>query len=308
MKGFITIATGRDKYYIMAHNLLLSYRYHAKVRVPFAILCDRHNEWTNDFDQVVIIDNPLRSFMDKMRIFDLSPFDETIFIEADCLIYRDLYALWDIFKDSPDLGVLGDIFPLDSDDGWWKLENLGELKDKVDYKMDCQGGVLYVRNTGKGLPAFLETCRYIRSHYQDYRFRIFETVPQDETILTLASAVHHYRPVKRWVEVFAFYPETRFHHLDMCSGTLDYEWTRFPGTRYQNSFLIHFGTAHVLNGWIYNREAFKLRKKPLQFSDWVDFCMIWLRCKVNHSKPLKTISRLFSRQFRSKLALEKESL
>ena len=30
-KGFVTIATGRDEYYRLAHNLLLSYKYSPKV-------------------------------------------------------------------------------------------------------------------------------------------------------------------------------------------------------------------------------------------------------------------------------------
>lgn len=133
-RGFITVATGRELYFIMAHNLLLSYRYHAKTPVPFAILCDRQNEWTADFDQVVIIDRPANSYFDKMRILDLSPFDETIFIDADSLIYRDLTPLWDLFKDGPDVGVLGTVLPLDDGTGWWDIQNLGELGGRVDYK------------------------------------------------------------------------------------------------------------------------------------------------------------------------------
>ena len=52
-KGFVTIATGRDEYYRLAHNLLLSYKYFTKSPLPFALLCDRENEYTSDFDQIV---------------------------------------------------------------------------------------------------------------------------------------------------------------------------------------------------------------------------------------------------------------
>lgn len=39
--GFLTIATGDEKYYKMAANLLQSYRYFSKPLFPFAILADR---------------------------------------------------------------------------------------------------------------------------------------------------------------------------------------------------------------------------------------------------------------------------
>ena len=49
MKGFVTIACGKDEYYQMACNLLKSYKLHNPDGVPFAILCDRENEYTKQF-------------------------------------------------------------------------------------------------------------------------------------------------------------------------------------------------------------------------------------------------------------------
>lgn len=47
-RGFFTIATGDEKYYRFANNLLKSYRLH-NTKYPFAILCDRENQYTKDF-------------------------------------------------------------------------------------------------------------------------------------------------------------------------------------------------------------------------------------------------------------------
>ena len=52
-KGFVTIATGKEMYYAMARNLLMSYRFHNHGGPPFAIICDRENNYTEDFDDVV---------------------------------------------------------------------------------------------------------------------------------------------------------------------------------------------------------------------------------------------------------------
>ena len=97
------MATGKRLYYILARNLLISYRLHNPDPQPFALICDRRNEITEEFDDVVIMDSPSFSFNDKLRLADLTPYDETIFIDADCLVVRNLSGLWDIVKDSPEL-------------------------------------------------------------------------------------------------------------------------------------------------------------------------------------------------------------
>lgn len=101
-RGFVTIATGGEIYYKLARNLLCSYRFHNPDGLPFAIICDEENKFTSGFDDVVLMDNPSFSPVDKLRLSDLAPYDETIFIDSDCLVYRNLDGLWDILKNSPD--------------------------------------------------------------------------------------------------------------------------------------------------------------------------------------------------------------
>ena len=288
-KGFITVATGSEKYYILAYNLLRSFRYHSKSPMPFAILCDRHNTWTEAFDEVVTIENPAFSFFDKLRILDLSPFDETIFIDADSLVYKDLSGLWDLFKNSPDVGVLGAKYPIDSNEGWWKAENLGDLRDKVDYKITCQGGIYFIRNNGKDLPAFIETCKFIQDHYLDYHFSIFETKLEDETILCLASAVHHFLPVTSWQEVFVYYQESRIIKSNILSGELVIIMEKEPDVLRDNALLIHFGTTYALNRWHYKKAVFMLKSGGVRLSNFWEYCSL----RLSHAlkKVIKTISR-----------------
>lgn len=303
MKGFLTLATGKDLYYILAHNLLLSYRYHTKKSTPFAILCDRENEWTADFDQVILIDNPSYSYMDKIRIMDLSPYEETIFLESDCLIYRDLDELWSIFKDSPDLGLLGRTYPKDSKKGWWKDENLGALREKVDYKVICQGGLYYIRNKGKDLPAIQKTIEFIKEQYFSYHFSIFDTVLEDETILCLAAAVHHIRPVCNWLDVFVYYPEAVFSKVDIRKGALKAFWSEGDGGEYSHSFFIHFVTSNTLsptsNG-LYYREVYRLKKKPNWKLDLRNALTVRGRKLVNHSRFFHAVANLFPKELRNK--------
>lgn len=294
-RGFITVATGKDRYYIMAHNLLRSCRFHSKSPVPFAIICDRTNEWTAGFDSVILLDASAGAYVDKMRILDLSPFDETLFIDADSLVYRDLNEMWPLFEGAPDVGVVGATFPLYSEKGWWDVKNLGELRDKVDYKLICQGGVYFVRKNGKELPGFIETCRYIEQHYFEYHFSMCGYVLADETIFSLASCVHHFKPVTHWTEVFAYYPYTKDLVADMLSGVLEFNWTEFPVRRYKNAFLIHFGTAHVLHRWLYKREVFKLKRGPVGLSNIGDYLLLWGRHMWG--KLVMTLGRFFNKKY-----------
>ena len=302
-KGFVTVATGSESYYILAYNLLLSYRYQSKSPMPFGILCDRHNVWTEAFDEVVIIDNPANSFADKLRILDLSPFDETIFVDADCLAYRDLNGLWEFFSDSPDVGLLGRSFPAESEYGWWKAENLGELRDFVEFKNVCQGGVYFVRNNGKDLPAIKETCQFIANHYLDYHFSIFEDVPEDETILCLAAAVHHIVPVLEWNVLFAYYPEALGLSANIRKGHLRYMWKDGTGEPNTTAYLIHFGTRNTFlpnSDGLYNREIYRLRYRPYWHKEVKDSVVLCIRNLVNKSPVCHTLANLFPKELRNK--------
>lgn len=106
MKGFVTLATGNIHYYQLACNLLKSYRYRGG-KYPFAILCDRANEYTRTFEKVIILENPDFCYLDKFKILIDSPFEENIFIETDCLAYKNLDIFWDYFKNATDFSSFG---------------------------------------------------------------------------------------------------------------------------------------------------------------------------------------------------------
>ncbi len=85
IRGFITVATGKKHYYELAALLLLSYRRASANPMQFAIIAEEENEFTDSFDLVILTSETEHSFMNKLLVMKLSPFDETIFIDADCL-------------------------------------------------------------------------------------------------------------------------------------------------------------------------------------------------------------------------------
>ena len=192
-KGFITIATGNEKYYILARNLLRSYKNNCKNEdIPFCIICDRKNEYTEEFDDVVIIENPNNSYMDKLLLYKYSPYEETIFIDADSLILADPSCLWNDFSNSDDVSCYGVSLPLDSDKGWFDYENCGDYKDQIKFLIDLHGGIYYFRKSKRCEQIFKQAIS-IASEYTKYKFKNFSK-PADEPVMAFSMAISHCCP------------------------------------------------------------------------------------------------------------------
>ena len=192
-RGFVTIATGNEKYYKLAFNLLCSYRLHCvDDRIPFAIICDEENIYTKAFDHVVLMDNSQKSFMDKLYLFKYSPYDETIFIDADSLFLNSPEKLWIDFADMDDVSCYGAALPLDSDKGWFSYEGSGKYKDRLEFLVSLHGGLYYFRKTARAQKIF-ELAIKLAEEYCEYGFLFFEK-PADEPVIAMAMAVFHCLP------------------------------------------------------------------------------------------------------------------
>lgn len=138
-KGFVTIATGQERYYKLARNLLHSYRLFAKDPFPFAIISDRENEYTSEFDKVIVISDASNSYNDKLKLFRELPFEETIFIDADSLAYGDLNTWWDIFCDAGDFSLFGYAWrDLNCGRGWFIPSGMKQYGTDISFIPDFQ--------------------------------------------------------------------------------------------------------------------------------------------------------------------------
>lgn len=200
-RGFVTVATGDDRFYRIARNLLFSYRLFSKEPLPFALIADRENELAAGFDRVVVISDAEKNYNDKLKLFRELPFDETIFVDADCLAYGDLNDWWEIFADAGDFAAFGcSIDDLTSSDGWFDPAGMREFSEKITFIPNFNGGVYYLRNTENCAKVF-EIANYCATRYADYSFRKFKE-PADEPLLALGAAVCGFRPVERTELVF----------------------------------------------------------------------------------------------------------
>ena len=191
-RGFVTIATGNERYYRMAVALLHSYRLHARDNTPFAILCDRENEYTREFDTVVVMEHCHSSYMDKLQLGHYSPYEESIFIDADALFLKDPSVLWEDFRSEADFSCYGKTLPTDSMDGWYDCSRLWDLTAQVNYGIQMHGGLYYFRKTDMCRRIF-DRAIHLANNFFQYGF-LFCTKPADEPVLALSMALAKVEP------------------------------------------------------------------------------------------------------------------
>lgn len=198
-RGFVTIATGHDQYYEMAVRLLRSYRKAAADALPFAIICDRRNGYTEEFDQVILMEQANRSYMDKLLLYRYAPFDETIFIDADSLVLVDPAGIWEDFADADDVSCYGCTYPLDSDRAWFSYDKCGAYRKDIQFLIDLHGGIYFLRK-GERCRAIFEKAIELAGQYRQYGFKNFED-PADEPVLAMSLALHRSRPCDKPMRV-----------------------------------------------------------------------------------------------------------
>lgn len=191
-RGFVTIATGDPKYYQLAVNLLRSYRLNSNDPSPFSLICDRDCAEAREFDSFVLIEDAKHSYLDKLFLDRYTPYEETIFIDADSLILKDTSVLWDDYADYQNFSCYGKTLPLDSKEGWFLYEDMGELQQQLAFGISMHGGLYYLRKSNKCTDIFV-SARYFAENYSKYKFSMF-TKPADEPVLALSMALSGIAP------------------------------------------------------------------------------------------------------------------
>lgn len=205
-RGFVTVATGNDRYYRMARNLLHSYRDNCKEQIPFALITDKDSECAKEFDDVVILKDATCSWMDKMRILDSCPYDENIFIDADCLIYHDVNYLWGLFRDADDFSCFGKALPLNCKDwdGWFTKESIAGGYD-IHFITHLHGIIYFIRK-GTAIEQLQTICEDIITNYHKMTFKGFNDRLADEPVFALAMAIQNLKPIHKKPEDYCFVP------------------------------------------------------------------------------------------------------
>lgn len=259
-RGFVTLTTGNIKYYNMALNMLKSFRLH-NPGVPFAIICDRENEVTAQFDDVIILEKANGDYRDKFLLLVNSPYDESIFIEPDCLIYRNLDFFWELLSKESDFSCFG------WNDGglkcWFKttetmdrlLNIIPEIGDNPDAPL-FNPGYFFIRKGDKCKKMYNDCIDIAKKLLSDNILNSYEPILcnkklRDDPIFNIAMTLNGFicNAKPKEGKCISLPSKYTINSIDLKKGKLDV--TDKKGKEFKDCALLHFSTRKANEEGLY---------------------------------------------------------
>lgn len=282
-RGFVTLATGDEKYYRYAKNLLYSYRLH-NISLPFAILCDRENEYTKEFDKVVVLENTTATYSDKFRVLVDSPYDETVFIESDCLVYHNLEEMFRLLSSGDDFTAFG----VNDDDIKVWFSKPEQLKGKYGGLFSSipvfNPSYFFVRKSELTQKIYRDTKEVsdwlIQNRPIDGKIALFcKGMLRDDVVFSMVMKLNGCRCVAHpSVGKCIYYPNTkRINKINVISGMLDVVQDK----EYKHCNLLHFSSRRCMEEGLYLQQSMMLNMHQKHFPKWI---VKWTGLKATYLK------------------------
>ena len=119
-RGYLTLAVGKISFLEMAVDMALSLRVHTED--PVGIVTDEglqdviRRRFAGVFDAVTLLPPAFRNGRAlKYGLAEASPFEENVFIDADCVVLAPLEHVWAALSGS-DMGMLGELLTSENDE------------------------------------------------------------------------------------------------------------------------------------------------------------------------------------------------
>ncbi|MGA3171445.1 MAG: hypothetical protein ABSE62_10560 [Chthoniobacteraceae bacterium] len=184
MRGIVTIACGPEKYLRWAAGLARSLEIHYP-DCPRHLITDRPDHPTARlFGTCSSLRPEENGMVAKLRLDDLSPYSETLFVDADSVVFRGLDPVFDRLGVQP-FSVTG----YSITEGHWYAD-VKELLRRIDRCAlpKFNSGLLYFRKEKKAQEVF-RLAREIFVHYGEYRIADPQGRPADEPCFAIAMAL-----------------------------------------------------------------------------------------------------------------------
>lgn len=265
----LTIATGKKLYIDMACNLARSFwLWNADSGIDFHIATDQPEGLADDVKEHVktIMLNPGElgeGFSSKLYLDKLAQNGQTLFIDADCLIFGNLENVFERFQRRP-VSVVGGYIA----NGEW----FGDTEKicrafNVPHMPKFNGGIYYLEK-GETASQVYQTARDLEKRYDDIGFVRLRNRPNDEVLISLAMQLHNQVPIPDDGTILSD-PQAcpGGYSIDVLDGKrwlynppaphkLHREW--YPFTRV-SPLVVHLLGPYT-NDYPYKREVFKLKK------------------------------------------------
>jgi hypothetical protein len=167
MQGYLTLATGNRFYLELALNLALSIR----LNDPGRSIClvtddgmavpDRYRPY---FDHIATLPEKPGFYgcLNKLRVGEVTPYDETMFVDSDCiLVKRDMDRHWRKF-DRPGFSIAGG---KRTSGDWYGFQIAAAIETlAIPYMVQMNSGVFYFRQGVDSDKFFATTLALVDQH------------------------------------------------------------------------------------------------------------------------------------------------
>ncbi|MDP9077363.1 MAG: hypothetical protein M3O71_08080 [Bacteroidota bacterium] len=187
MLGIITIALGEKRYIEMAKMLALSL-IHTNPGIKRAIVSDAGElEFTGLYDTYIPYDRGLgKGLSNKLYLDKYSPFQETLFIDSDCLVFTSLDAMIDLSRRYPFV-VFGDQIT----SGDWYMDVAAMCKKFSLPSVPLFNGGTYYFNDKVVAANIYDKARELAENYKTLGFTEFRGSINEEPLVSVAMAINH---------------------------------------------------------------------------------------------------------------------
>ncbi|MEO7174228.1 MAG: hypothetical protein ABI002_00455, partial [Saprospiraceae bacterium] len=188
-RAVITIATGKRVYFDMAIALARSYLlWNKNTDIQFFIVTDRLDELPQDLAKISIMRfKPGElgvGFSMKLKLDQIAPAEQTLFIDADCLCFGSLESVFDRFSGHAVSVIGGSI----SSGQWFgdiaKICTLFSVSEIPKFN----GGVYYLEPGAKATSVY-EKARELEHKYDELGLVRLRGSANDELLMSIAMAV-----------------------------------------------------------------------------------------------------------------------
>lgn len=193
-RGVLTIAHGDQKYIEQAKALARSIRIHSP-EIPIALATDTGTEDGELFDVVTRRDfSQLDPLLSKLKMYEFSPFEKTLFIDADSLVVAPLEPVFEAFE-----GKSFSVFGAEeyTTPGWFENIQVVEEITGSEGLPGFNGGIYYFEKPDA--ENIFESAEDFINSYCELRIDTFGVGEQrgEEPLLSIAMAQEGIRGVGR---------------------------------------------------------------------------------------------------------------
>ncbi len=259
---------------------------------PFAIICDRTNEYTDMFDDVVVLEQSSGNYIDKFSLLIKSPYDESIFIEPDCLIYRNLDFFWDLLSNESDCSSFG--WNKGGLECWFNTEETRNRLFEIVSELDedtvvplFNPGYIFIRKGSKCTKMYEDCLEIAQKISEDSILGAYAPLLcggklRDDPIFSIAMGINGFicHSMPKSSKCIALPSKYTINKINIIEGKLDV--TDKNGKEFNDCALLHFSTRKALEEGLYLWQTIllDLYNKNCKLYKFLNNKVVYIMCEI----------------------------